>query len=557
MRNKIGKIKDKAYHYGVQLVAVGALTGLFAGIAVTLYNVLANIGEGFSRDIYEIVRETPAFIPLLFLALFLGAIVIGGVVKFIPMIRGSGIPQTEGATRGLLHFRWYQVLTGMFAASLATIFLGLSAGSEGPSIQIGGACGYGTADLLKRKETVRRYQITGGACTGLAVAFNAPVTGMAFAFEEAHKRFTPEVFVCAFSSVIVGVITRNLLRPLLGFPVESTFTTFSFTAPDMFSYLYILLAALVCAFAGVAFYFLVFRAKKLFAKITFWKGMGKMLIPFMLAGIFGLITVYAMGGGHELIQALGSKSEGMELIFSSPLWATLLIVFAFKFIVSVVNMGAGVPCGVFIPMLAVGACLGALLSLLCVQMGMDPAYSDVMIMICMATFFTTIVKAPVTGIVMVVELTWSFTFLLPVVMGVAVGYLVGDVFHTQPIYDKLLEGIVEEQKVREGAKKETVRLRVVKGSTADGRAVRDILWPSDALVIALSRGGTAIVPDGETVLEAGDEITIVGETSDYKSFAEDLAVTVGEIIPPSDATSAEALSAAEEQGEAEKNNTKA
>ena len=520
MRSKIGKIKDKAYHYGVQLVAVGALTGLFAGIAVTLYNVLANIGEGFSRDIYEIVRETPAFIPLLFLALFLGAIVIGGVVKFIPMIHGSGIPQTEGATRGLLHFRWYQVLTGMFAASLATIFLGLSAGSEGPSIQIGGACGYGTADLLKRKETVRRYQITGGACTGLAVAFNAPVTGMAFAFEEAHKRFTPEVFVCAFSSVIVGVITRNLLRPLLGFPVESTFTTFSFTAPDMFSYLYILLAALVCAFAGVAFYFLVFRAKKLFAKITFWKGTGKMLIPFMLAGIFGLITVYAMGGGHELIQALGSKSEGMELIFSSPLWATLLIVFAFKFIVSVVNMGAGVPCGVFIP-------------------------------------FTTIVKAPVTGIVMVVELTWSFTFLLPVVMGVAMGYLVGDVFHTQPIYDKLLEGIVEEQKVREGAKKETVRLRVEKNSTAEGRAIRDILWPSDALVIALSRGGTAIVPDGETVLEAGDEITIVGETSDYKSFAEDLAVTVGEIIPPSDATSAEALSAAEEQGEAEKNNTKA
>lgn len=530
MRKKIRKIGDTAYHYGVQLVAVGALTGLFAGIAVTLYNVLASIGEDFSRDIYALLRENPAFVPLLFVALFLGAIVIGGVVKFIPMIRGSGIPQTEGATRGLLHFRWYQVLTGMFAASLATIFLGLSAGSEGPSIQIGGACGYGTADLLRRKETVRRYQITGGACTGLAVAFNAPVTGMAFAFEEAHKRFTPEVFVCAFSSVIVGVLTRNLLRPLMGFSVESTFTTFSFAAPDMFSYLYILLAALVCAFAGVGFYFLVFRTKKLFAKITFWKGTGKMLIPFMLAGVFGLITVYAMGGGHELIQALGSKSEGIEVIFSSPLWLTLFIVVVFKFIVSVVNMSAGVPCGVFIPMLAIGACLGALLSLLCIQMGMDPVYADVMIMICMATFFTTIVKAPVTGIVMVVELTWSFTFLLPVVMGVAIGYLIGDVFHTQPIYDKLLEGIVEEQNVREGAKKETVRLRVVKGSTGEGRAIRDILWPSDALVVALTRGGTPIVPDGETVLEAGDELVIVGETSDYKSFAEDLAVTVGEIL---------------------------
>ena len=530
MRNKIGKIKDKAYHYGVQLVAVGALTGLFAGIAVTLYNVLANIGEGFSRDIYEIVRETPAFIPLLFLALFLGAIVIGGVVKFIPMIRGSGIPQTEGATRGLLHFRWYQVLTGMFAASLATIFLGLSAGSEGPSIQIGGACGYGTADLLKRKETVRRYQITGGACTGLAVAFNAPVTGMAFAFEEAHKRFTPEVFVCAFSSVIVGVITRNLLRPLLGFPVESTFTTFSFTAPDMFSYLYILLAALVCAFAGVAFYFLVFRAKKLFAKITFWKGTGKMLIPFMLAGIFGLITVYAMGGGHELIQALGSKSEGMELIFSSPLWATLLIVFAFKFIVSVVNMGAGVPCGVFIPMLAVGACLGALLSLLCVQMGMDPAYSDVMIMICMATFFTTIVKAPVTGIVMVVELTWSFTFLLPVVMGVAVGYLVGELFRTKPIYDRLLDDMLAENRKGEMAQSFAVRCRVTAEGIAAGRAVRDILFPPDVRILRVERGDAHFTPDGNTILLAGDVLTVEGEEQEGDEVRETLAETLGEEI---------------------------
>lgn len=266
---KMKKIGDKAYHYGFQLVAVGALTGLFAGLVVTLYNVLTSYAEDFSRGYYEFFREYPAFIPLLFLALFCGAIVIGGVLRFIPMIRGSGIPQTEGATRGLIRFKWYQVLTGMFAASLFTVFMGLSAGSEGPSIQIGGACGYGTSDLLKRGEMLRRYQITGGACAGLAVAFNAPLTGMAFAFEEAHKRFTPEVFVCSFSSVITAIITRNLLRTAMGLSVGSSFTTFALNAPNMLSYLYILFAAAICGLAGVGFYFLVFRAKKLFAKLTF------------------------------------------------------------------------------------------------------------------------------------------------------------------------------------------------------------------------------------------------------------------------------------------------
>lgn len=529
MKQKIQNLGNKA-HYGAQIVSVGALTGLFAGLVVTLYNVLASMAEEFSRGYYDFFREHPAFIPLLFAALFVGAIVIGGVLKFIPMIRGSGIPQTEGATRGLIRFKWYQVLTGMFACSLFTIFMGMSAGSEGPSIQIGGACGYGMSNMLRRGDLVRRYQITGGACAGLAVAFNAPLTGMAFAFEEAHKRFTPEVFVCSFSSVIVAIITRNLLRPAMGLATGSTFATYAFTSPDMFSYLYVILAAFICALAGVGFYFLVFRAKKLFSKITFWRGTGKMLIPFMLAGAFGLITVNVMGGGHEFIESLGSLSHGVESVFSSPLWATLLIVIVLKFIVSIANMGAGVPCGVFIPMLAIGAGMGALLSLMCIQMGMDPAYSDALIMICMATFFTTVVKAPITGIVMVVELTWSFTFLLPVVIGAAIGYLVGDIFRTEPIYDKLLDGILEEQRRGEKRVSLTATLRVKAGAPADGRSVRNILWPSDILVTTLERGSLTIVPDGETVLKEGDIIFVKGETANSEEYLKNLESTVGELV---------------------------
>lgn len=523
----------KVYRYGVELVAVGALTGFFAGLVVTLYNAVAVMAEEFARGYYGYLRENSVLIPLFFLALFFGAVIVGGIVQFIPMIRGSGIPQAEGAARGLLHFKWLRVLSGMFACSLFTIFMGLSAGSEGPSIIIGSSCGYGTSTILRRGETVFRYQVTGGACAGLAVAFNAPLTGMAFSFEEAHKRFTPEVFICAFSSVIVAIITRNVLRGALNLPVTSTFSSFSFEGVEAFNLsflLMVLLSSVVCGLLGVAFYYLIFFVKKKCKKITFWHGIGVMIIPFLLGGAMSLLTSYAIGGGHSFIDALGSLSKGVETIFSSPVWLTVFIVVCLKFVLTIVNIGVGVPCGAFIPMLSIGAGTGALMSLLGRQLGMDEAYCDLLILICMAVFFTTVVKSPITGIVMVVELTWQFTFLLPVILGVAIGYLIGDVFRTEPIYDRLLDDLMKEKHEHDPLVKMLVKLKVREGGPADGRAIRDVLWPSNAYVVAIERGGVRVQLGGKTVLEGEDILTIEARTENEKEFLSTLNSTAGEIL---------------------------
>ena len=122
--------------------------------------------------------------------------------------------------------------------------------------------------------------------------------------------------------------------------------------------------------------------------------------------------------------------------------------------------GAGVPCGAFIPMLAIGACIGALLNRGWLALGMDAKYADLMVMICMAAFFTSIVKAPITGIVMVCELTWSFAPLLPVVIGVSVGYFIGDISRTDGIYEKLLELFEKENGIRERAHREVFTVSV-------------------------------------------------------------------------------------------------
>lgn len=528
MKKLLGKKQRAIWENVVNMFVLSVLTGLFAGVIVTLYNILANIGEEASVKLYSLVFENPAFVPLLLFGLAAGSVVIGTLVRFVPMIRGSGIPQIEGAARGIIKFRWYITLCSMFAASLACMFMGLAAGAEGPSLEIGGCAGSGVSALLKRNHMVQRLQIAGGASSGLAVAFNAPITGLVFALEEAFRSFSPQVFVCAAVSVICALFTRNALRPALGYSTGFTFGTYSFAAVSPLSTLWFLLGAAVVALIAVAFYHLVFLTKKLFKGITFFKGTVKYIIPFVLAGALGLITVYAMGGGHSVIEALGSGSKETISVLGLSLTASLVIIAVCRFVTAVLAMGCGIPCGVFIPMLAIGATSGAIFSRLFQMWGMDPALSDYFVMVCMAAFFTCVVRAPITGLVMVFELTGSLTNLLPALLGVCTGYLISILFRLEPIYEKCLDMYIDEEKLYEKIKKEKVVVEIRPQSRADGEKIRSIIWPTNGLVHEIILpDGTTNIADGEYILEAGQKIVFEGETDDVNELYEYLYAIVG------------------------------
>ena len=117
-RKKTGEL----YRNFIQLVLVGSITGIFAGAIVTLFTILAHEGEHISQNAYAYVRANPAFIPLLLVGLLGGAFLIGVAVNVSSVIRGCAIPQTEGATRGIVPLKWWRDLTLMFACSLLSIF---------------------------------------------------------------------------------------------------------------------------------------------------------------------------------------------------------------------------------------------------------------------------------------------------------------------------------------------------------------------------------------------------------------------------------------------------
>ncbi len=529
------KKSGELYRNFLQLVLVGSVTGIFAGAIVTFFNILAHEGEHISQNVYAYVRSNPAFIPLLLLALIGGAFLIGVAVNISSVIRGCAIPQTEGATRGIVPLKWWRDLTLMFACSLLSIFMGLSIGAEGPSVLIGACTGDGVSSVFRRNQMIRKYQITGGACVGLAVASNAPLTGMAFAFEEAYKRLTPEVFICSATSVITGMLTRNAIYYLRGEKILTAFSRYVFYQLPIKSYGFVVLAGLACGLLGVAFYKLAFLMRKLFKKISVKKNekishVLRVTAAVLIGGVVSLIAAGSMGGGHSLIESIGTLGGTIDVstkaAFGLGLVWTFLIILLVKILVTTVNIGSGIPCGIFIPIIAIGACLGGLLNALWLKWGMDKAYCDLMVMICMAAFFTTVVKAPITSIVMICEFTGSFAHLLPVIIAVFIGYLIGETFRTDGIYEELLEQYERETNIHERVS-QVFTFTVEHGALAEKRVVRDILWPSGARVTTVERGEEKILPDGDTMLRGGDRLTIVCRTDNPEKAREELEHILG------------------------------
>jgi H+/Cl- antiporter ClcA len=298
--------------------------------------------------------------------------------------------------------------------------------------------------------------------------------------------------------------------------------TYLFHEMPMRDYLYVVVAGVVCGLCGVGFYKLCMQMRKWFRKISFKNpkishGI-RIAFAVFLGGLVSFTAAGVMGGGQSLIRSLGTMGGAVEPAaqssFGESLFWTLLIILCLKFLITTINVGAGIPCGIFVPIIAIGACLGALMNQGWVALGMDEKYCDIMIMICMAAFFTTIVKAPITAIIMICEFTGSFAPLLPVIIAVSIGYVIGEMSKTDGIYDDLLEMYEHEEGIHAHSVREVYTLVVESGSLADRREVRDILWPVGARVKELRRGEEVILPDGQTILRGGDRLTIVCLTSE-------------------------------------------
>lgn len=427
--NLLELLVDKR-RFSLRLLLEGLAVGLGAGISISVFRYLLAGSEILRPVIYHNLREAMADGQWQWLALYiLSFIIIAYLLKLIvarePMCTGSGIPQIKGILQGDMSMRWFSVLWSKIIGGVLAIGAGMSLGREGPSVQIGACVGQGLSQTSRRTRFESRILMTAGAGAGLAAAFNAPLAGVIFGLEEMQKTISPALLLTGITASITAATVTEVV-----FGMSPVFSM-GYLLPLPLNLFDVLVAAgIVIGLLGRLFNIALAYSLNTYSRLGL-SGMKKPLVPLVLAGILGFVLPEILGGGNLLVDSL---------VVTDYTIGFLCLLFVGKFLFTMICFGSGVPGGIFLPMLVLGAAGGAVLAKLLVLAGLLPAmyYADI-IVFGMAAYFSSVVKSPVTGSILILEMTGSFQHMLALLVVSLTAYVISDLTGGRPVYDELLD----------------------------------------------------------------------------------------------------------------------
>lgn len=204
---------------------------------------------------------------------------------------------------------------------------------------------------------------------------------------------------------------------------------------------------------------------------------------------------------------------------------TILFLLIGRFIFSAVSFGPGSPGGIFFPLLVIGGFIGGAFSTACTDIfGITDAYINNFILIAMAGYFAAIVRAPLTGIILLFEMSGTLNNMLSLTIVSVVAYIVATLLGSKPIYESLLERFMAgrgqaKEPVDDVKQKVLSNFVIKKGSDLDGALIRDISWPERCLLVSIQRGAQEIIPRGSTQLMSGDIIVTMTDERDMTEIS--------------------------------------
>lgn len=427
--NLLELLVDKK-RFSLRLLLEGLAVGLGAGISISIFRYLLAGSEILRPVIYHNLREALADGQWQWLALYiLSFIIIAYLLKLIvarePMCTGSGIPQIKGILQGDMSMRWFSVLWSKIIGGVLAIGAGMSLGREGPSVQIGACVGQGLSQTSRRTRFESRILMTAGAGAGLAAAFNAPLAGVIFGLEEMQKTISPALLLTGITASITAATVTEVV-----FGMSPVFSMGYLLPLPLNLFDVLVVAGIVIGLLGRLFNIALAYSLNTYSRLGL-SGMKKPLVPLTLAGILGFVLPEILGGGNLLVDSL---------VVTDYTIGFLCLLFAGKFLFTMICFGSGVPGGIFLPMLVLGAAGGAVLAKLLVLAGLLPAmyYADI-IVFGMAAYFSAVVKSPVTGSILILEMTGSFQHMLALLVVSLTAYVISDLTGGRPVYDELLD----------------------------------------------------------------------------------------------------------------------
>lgn len=531
----------KSRRNNVILIFLCFLVGIFSGIIVGTYTLILKKMSIF-REFFTTNLEF--YKMAIGIAIF---IIMGLAIQFMltkyPLISGSGIPQVSGLLTKKVKFRWFGELITKFVGGILAIGAGMSMGREGPSVHLGSLVGSGVKELTKRSEVEEKYLVTCGASAGISSTFNAPLAGVIFSLEELHKFFSPLLLIC---TLVASGTSNYVSRMILG---SQTSFQYNFVLPEGIPYyIFAIITVVFCIIitvTGKAFsYFLLltqkhYRNLKLnkYIKISIF-----MIMAYIVAVFFRDIT----GGGHELIEEMFGKNVMLK---------TIIIILLLKFFYTMFCYATGAPGGIFLPMLVVGALIGKVYGEILNNYFSVPNEIIVHFMLLgMAAYFTAVVRAPITGITLILEMTGNFSYLYMLIIVCTITYIFTELLKMEPIYERLYfnmfqKQILEEDKKKRRMQKRFKRLEILEkwwknkkieigikpdeknikdkivtllipvgaNSEFDNKMVKELKLPENLLIVSVRKAGKDSIARGDTLIQSGNQLVII---TDYRTAQE-------------------------------------
>ncbi|ETT01053.1 H(+)/Cl(-) exchange transporter ClcA [Providencia alcalifaciens] len=423
---------------------IGAVVGLIGSLFMLGTEWVSNIRIA---SVNQYVTNKWLVIPAMFVASALLAMLGYYLVKrFSPEAGGSGIPEIEGALQDLRPVRWWRVIPVKFIGGLGTLGSGMVLGREGPTVQLGANISQMFYDLFRLKDNESRHTLlAAGAAAGLSTAFNAPLAGILFIIEEMRPQF--KYSLISIKAVFIGAVSATIVFRLInGEAAVLNIGQFS-SAPMETLWLYLILGMLF-GIVGIGFNRFLLYLQSLFLAFYQNKVSRFVLMGGLIGGSCGAIGVFApevVGGGYSVIHQMVANSFTITM---------LMVFFALRFLTSAISFSSGAPGGIFSPLLALGTLFGGIYGYAALEL--FPNYSievGTFAIAGMGALFAATVRAPLTGIVLVLEMTNNYQLILPMIITCIGATMVAQFLGGRPLYSVLLEKTLERSEKQAAAPK--------------------------------------------------------------------------------------------------------
>jgi len=497
---------------------LSAVVGILAGTLAVLYKTCVN-----TLTLAEIYTSTRVprdwwWLPLLLAPLggLLGWLACRLTSRFCPEAGGSGIPHVKSVLLGLRRIRPLPLLGTKLTGGLLALGAGLSLGREGPTVHMGAACADWLGERLDVPHRTRKSLVAAGAGAGLAAAFNAPLAGFLFIMEELRREMSRVTYGSALVSTVMAVAVARLLQGQ-----ANSFGLVEVAPIPLVQLPVVIGVAAVAGLLGLLFnrsllLLLELRDRKRWRPETLG----------VVVGVVGMLLLCwctpLTGGGHLLTHSALSGELHYSLL-------ALAALFVAKLLFTVASYATGVPGGLFAPVLTLGALVGSLAGQL-LAIGL-PTYSprpEMLATVGMAALLTSSVRAPLTGVVLIVEMTGQYNLLYALMLGAWVAYMLAEYIGDEPLYEALLRRDLHHQRRLWKHEARAVEVLVEPNSEWEHIPLSRFPRHKDLLVALLERDGHMHIPHGTTMVEAGDMLTLLvgpdmpeSDLNDYLEMARD------------------------------------